>query len=118
VISRHLCKVEARVSGWQFGQGTALGQVKLPVRNEARSVLGDEAAAHPRGVWTELLGPDSLQVDAYGWKNRNMQNRKQCLGDPFGRWEIESNSSESEVHDAGALNRLVGQDGVGIGARH
>jgi hypothetical protein len=47
------------VPPWQFGQRTALGQVRAPVLGSTDG-LGDEAAADTNGVFAELPDPDSL----------------------------------------------------------
>ena len=80
--------------------------------------LRDEAAADANRVFRELFGPDTLETDADGRKDRNVENGEKRVRHAFGNWEIESDAAKTEVYYASAMGRLIAEDGVGIGAGH
>ena len=93
--------------------------MRLPVGSgEEKFQSGDEAATHADSVFAELLGPETFQVDADGWKNRHMQHCEQCFRDIFDGREVQRDAAKAEVDHASTLDRLISQDSVSVGAGH
>lgn len=105
-----------------------MGQVRAPVHMNGKNSesygqlrelkLRDETAADTNSVFAKLLGPDPLQADANRRKNGNVENGKKGVWNSFGTGEIEGHSAKSQIDNAGAVRRLVAQNGVRVGAGH
>jgi hypothetical protein len=87
-------------------------------RLAARKELGNEAAADADSLFAELLGPDPLEAYADGRKNGHVENGEKSVGNDFGEWKIQGYAAKAEIHDSGAMGRLVGQDRISVGADH
>lgn len=75
-------------------------------------------AAKAERPFRSSAGPDRPQVDADGWKDRDMENRQDAFRQIFRLLELESDTAKPEIEDASAAAALVADDGVGIGSGH
>jgi len=80
--------------------------------------LRNETAAYAYGILTEAFGPQTLEADPDGRQDGNVEDGEQRFRNAFGGREVERDAAEAEVYDSGALDRPVGENGIGIGAGH
>jgi len=62
--------------------------------------------------------PDRPQIDADRGKNRDMEDRQDALGEFFRLFELQSDTAEAKIKDAGATTALIPDDRVGVGSDH
>lgn len=75
-------------------------------------------AADAHGALLGAAGPDWLEVNANGRKNRNMQYGDDVFRELFGLFHFESHTTKTQVQDAGATRTIIADDGISVGARH
>ena len=103
--------------------GVPLLEVKREAGRLARALgrlghSGYEVAAKTKGAFGGASGPDWAEIDAYGRKNRHMENCQEALREILGLFKLERDAAEAEFEDAGAAAALIADDGVSVGACH
>ena len=85
---------------------------------EPAKTLGYETAADAETTFLHFAGPDWLEIDADWRKYGDMENSEQILREFFGRFQFESDASETEIKNTCPARSLVTEDGVRVGAGH
>src|SRR5262245_57365087 len=79
---------------------------------------GNEGAAHADRILAKALCPQAFKTDPDGRQDGHVEDSKQRFGNGLRGREIEGHATEAEVYDSGAVNRLVSENSIRIGARH